>query len=176
MKRQKMLGNRGFTLMEVIVVIAIIAILAAVAIPSVTGYIEKGKETADLQSARSIITAVATVYTLNTEIVPEGAKIVIRWDTSKGGATPNPKGDVIVEHRIFGGFHTSADKVWIDAFATEFDEYITKQSLGEAKSKRAKNTDFLMWYDTETGDVYTHEAYMEDWVDGIGLNLKSDVF
>lgn len=36
--------NKGFTLIEIIVVISILALLAAVAVPAYTGYIRKAKE------------------------------------------------------------------------------------------------------------------------------------
>ena len=45
----KKLNKKGFTLTELIVVIAVIAILAAVLIPTLTGYIEKARISADNQ-------------------------------------------------------------------------------------------------------------------------------
>jgi len=51
-------GKKGFTLIEVIVVLVIIAILAAIAIPSLTGYIDKAKEKAITSEARTALTAV----------------------------------------------------------------------------------------------------------------------
>ena len=49
--------NRGFTLIEVIVVIGILAILSALAIPAVGGYIENSKATTNVSNAKMLYNA-----------------------------------------------------------------------------------------------------------------------
>ena len=61
--------NKGFTLVEVIVILVILAILAAVLIPSLTTYIDKAKEkgiTANARAAYVATQAIASeVYGVN---------------------------------------------------------------------------------------------------------------
>lgn len=50
-------SNKGFTLVELIVVIAILAILAGIAIPAYSGYITKAKDAAVLTELDAVKTA-----------------------------------------------------------------------------------------------------------------------
>ena len=67
--------NRGFTLVELIVVLVILAILAALLIPALTGYIDKAKKSQVLaetrmltqaaqRSTRRILAAIKTVFSV----------------------------------------------------------------------------------------------------------------
>ena len=63
--------NKGFTLVEVIVILVILAILAAVLIPSLTTYIDKAKEKSITANARAAFVATQALasenYGLGTE-------------------------------------------------------------------------------------------------------------
>jgi type IV pilus assembly protein PilA len=57
-KNKNFKNNKGFSLVELIVVIAIMAVLVAVLAPQLMGYVEKSRETTDIQNLDSIRTQV----------------------------------------------------------------------------------------------------------------------
>ena len=72
MKRLKKGDNKGFTLVELIVVLVILAILAAILVPALLGYIDRAKGQQIVLNARSCYTAaqaeMSSMYAKNQPI------------------------------------------------------------------------------------------------------------
>ena len=83
-------NKKGFTIVELVIVIAVIAILAAVLIPTFGGIVDKAKENAALQEAKTIMTN----YTASidyTEATPEESYVIA---VLKDAKTSDPDDDV----------------------------------------------------------------------------------
>jgi len=68
----KQKNNRGFTLIELMIVIAVIAILAAIAIPNFLKYREKAK-IADAKAELKTIQTVIMDFAIDTGVLPGGS-------------------------------------------------------------------------------------------------------
>ena len=79
---KKEMNNKGFSLVELIIVIAIMAILVGVLAPQFIKYVEKSRESTDLQNIEEIKTAIE-IYVADHESASATASIEI----AAGGGT-----------------------------------------------------------------------------------------
>ncbi len=76
-------GNKGFSLVELIIVMAIMAILTGIVGTQVVPYINKAKEAKDLQIISAFGTAAVSAYTFHAEEFPAD-KVTIVIGTANG--------------------------------------------------------------------------------------------
>ena len=86
--------DKGFTLVELIIVIAIIAILSAVAAPQYVKYVERSRISSDMDTASAIESAVAVLCAEGT--VSNADSDYVTWDVSTGlvGDGKSDAGDI----------------------------------------------------------------------------------
>lgn len=77
-------NNKGFTLMEMLIVVAIIAVLVAIAIPVFTNQLEKAREATDMANIRS---AYAEVMACALTDTPSDANKVSKGNNQAGDTT-----------------------------------------------------------------------------------------
>lgn len=70
---KKKMENKGFTLVELIVVLVILAILAAILVPALLGYIDRAKEKQYVLNAKSALTATQAEF---SSLYGEGSDVV----------------------------------------------------------------------------------------------------
>ncbi len=85
----KKTDNKGFSLVELIVVIAIMAVLVGVLAPQFTKYVERSRKSTDVQNVAAIVTA-CDVYQVDTAGLTSGDTITLKSGAMQGlNATPN---------------------------------------------------------------------------------------
>ncbi|MEA3489198.1 MAG: prepilin-type N-terminal cleavage/methylation domain-containing protein [Candidatus Omnitrophota bacterium] len=87
MKIRKLLGKKGFTLVEIMIVVAIIGLLAAIAIPNFMRAREKAQQNACIANLKQIDGA-KTLYALDEGLATGGAVTMANLVTAYIKATP----------------------------------------------------------------------------------------
>lgn len=96
-KKRKVLGNKGFSLVELIIVIAIMAVLMAVLAPQLIKYVEKSRTQADETAASEILNAVNVAITNDTIYTALVSGDTVVWDAVNHTITDTSAADIAGE-------------------------------------------------------------------------------
>jgi type IV pilus assembly protein PilA len=120
--------NKGFSLVELIIVIAIMAILAAAIAPALIRYIDKSRKADDVTAAGTIATAA------NAALANEAAYDSVA--TAMNGSTLIASANVTSNPAAFTAANTAFDK-----FVTEMNANLTNGQAPKVKYKKAVEND-----------------------------------
>ena len=95
--------NKGFTLIELIIVIAILGIIALIAIPNLAGIRQRSQVAADKRTAEQIGKAVRIWYTDEDAVKERVLPTLNNTDTAKGNIIVRLDKDSVAENAIFEG-------------------------------------------------------------------------
>jgi type IV pilus assembly protein PilA len=137
--KKEVTNNKGFSLVELIVVIAIMAVLMAVLAPALLRYVEKSRKQTDESSAAEITNAVEIALSDDTiyDEVAGSTTITVTYDGKTGSLTP-------------AGIDVSAVTSAEDDFMAEIgttlkaSEDSGSYSIAAAKSKTHKEDTFTV--------------------------------
>lgn len=109
-KKQKSLTNKGFSLVELIIVIAIMAVLVGVLAPQFIKYVEQSRRSKDIQAAANLQTAYLTdvadaTITTNLGTATEPVKVV--GTDAAAGTTSNLPSTVSTVPTVSGRLTTA---------------------------------------------------------------------
>lgn len=105
-KKQKTTTNKGFSLVELIVVIAIMAVLVAVLAPAMLRYVENSRRSNDAQTVAGVVNTVEAAIIDNA--VP-GGTYIITVDGANGCVVTTGDANGDIQQAINDAYTTPAD-------------------------------------------------------------------
>ncbi len=106
---RKKLGNKGFSLVELIVVIAIMAILTVVIAPQFMRYIEKSRESVDKQTIESIKSSIEAGLADEAAWDSVTGKVEINFDNNGNFNNNGANDDRVYNPSTFTAFNTEVN-------------------------------------------------------------------
>ncbi|MBQ8324524.1 MAG: prepilin-type N-terminal cleavage/methylation domain-containing protein [Clostridia bacterium] len=148
--------NKGFSLVELIVVIAIMAILVGVAVPVYTSYIEKAEISKDKQLVDEVANALQIYYTANVASNPDGLAgyVVLTQKGTEGGSYADEVGAAAMQ-AIFGDN-------WADEVSLAYDDWTDDGLLDLVLEMKENDT-----LGTVAGSTFLTEATTEGMMDTV---------
>ena len=147
-KRNLKSNNKGFTLVELIVVLVILAILAAILVPALLGYIDSARNKQTLLNARSALTAAQA-----------------EMSAIYGTRNPNPANIVSANHAK--NLSATADFANLSPKVKEFEVGCESMSIPDGATKSEMHKAFTINY------VHYQDERAEVWyVDGEWLDTE----
>lgn len=129
---KKKKDNKGFTLVELVIVVAILAILVGILAPQYTKYVEKSRKAADASNLDNIVTAFK-VAASDTEYTIDAGKYTV---------TITPSNTTITAAALTTGgtVPTYGELKWNDALKeyTGYDWHSDTNTFGDLKLKSSK--------------------------------------
>lgn len=107
--KDKKKDNKGFTLVELVIVVAILAIFVGILAPQYTKYVEKSRKAADASNLENLVTAFKTAASDGNDQVPAGNGYVISI-TAAGADIKVPTG--VDKDTIVGLISSYAGSTW----------------------------------------------------------------
>ncbi len=195
MIKKKQKNNKGFTLVELIIVVAIIAVLAAVLAPQYLQYVERARQSNDLQVATNLMRAATVAVADPKSNLPPNGLVEILWATGEG---PDPQyyGGKLYIRAPQVGFRESVlmDEPYesIDTRELghlqnmilsimgvgELTENPTWEGTGgdleDAESAAGNSASFCFHINTTTGEIalakYPSDGDVNEWINVIGVD------
>ncbi len=177
-------NNKGFTLVELIIVVAIIAVLAAVLAPQYLRYVERARQSNDLQVATNYMRAATVAVTDLSQgfHLSSNTWFYFKWgyDTSNNNTMNAHMGVANVVNGVPNGYdpngreealqHVVAQTMgWADDTGKLDPTLINRPQSEAAKYVNAAQNSFIFYLNVRTGEILVDKG-SANWVDIIGVN------